>query len=421
MFYLLFAFYFVAFCFWFAKANFFANSGIGFKNLTALFTIKVLAGILYGVYFSQPPQIESADTWHYFIESKVETDWLLTNPKAFFADLFTNHYSNSNGFFSSTHSIWNDLKETFFVKLLAILNLFTNKNYYINILFFNAVCMAGCVALFKVFYQSFFIQKWILIVAVFLAPAFLFYCSGVHKDGLVFSTTAISIFSFGKILSGSKKMKQLVVLVVCFAVIFLLRNYYLLAMLPAFFSWFLVEKYKINSKIIFPSVTVFCLAFFIFSNSFNATNSLSKSLVEKHNNFATLAGNTKFQTPKLNETATSLVAYLPFALQASLFRPLPNHIVSKGELLLSIENYAFIILLFVAIVISFRKKPQVFASPIIFACFTLSFFLLLFIGYTVCFDGAIIRYRSVLFPFLLTPVLIIIFGKDKNKFVGKEI
>ena len=419
MFYFLFVFYFFLSGFVLKKHKFFNNSEIPFPILIAIFVLKIIAGIFYSYYFSLPSQITNADTWSYFIESKMETSWLLQNPKTFFADLFTNHYAQSGNLFSGTNSFWNDLKSTFFIKLLAVLNILSFGNYYINLLFFNTFFMFGGVALYKLFKENFIINKLILTIATFLMPGCLFWCSGLHKDGIVFSATAISLYAFYKVLINGLSYKRVIVLLLCLMGIFLLRNYYLLAFFPAFWGWVLVKKYQLNSKFVFGSVITICLLFFIFSSSFNITKVIANSVVTKHHEFLMLEGNTKFETPKLNANSNSILAFFPFALESSLLRPFPNSVKSKGELLAMLENNMVLIFLISAVIAILYKKDRLIESPIILASLTISFFLLLFIGYTVCFDAAIIRYRSVFLPFLIVPCLVIIFGKQKSMILKK--
>ncbi|MFY7965744.1 MAG: hypothetical protein ACOVO1_12670 [Chitinophagaceae bacterium] len=415
MFYSLFIFYFLIIGITLKKSSFFKNAEIPYYVLIGLFVLKVVAGLVYSHYFSFPNQIENADTWNYFIESKAETDWLLSNPKAFAADLFANHYSQTGNLFSCTNSFWNDLKTTFFVKLLALLNLLSGKNYYINLLFFNAFFMFGGVAFYRLFKDNFIINKWLLLVIVFFTPSFLFWCSGIHKDGVIFSATAISLFIFNKALKDKFNIIRIFILMLCFALIFLLRNYYLIAIIPAFVSWFIVEKTKLKVNISFAVTTISCLLILFFSSTLPITKSICESIVQKHDEFLTLDGNTKFQTPVLEAKVKSIISYFPFAMQSSLIRPFPNNIKSKGEFLAMMENYTFLIVLIMAVVKVFNKKNKILNSPIILSCILISFFLLLFIGYTVCFNAAIIRYRSVSFPLLIVPCIILIFGKLKHQ------
>ena len=412
--YFLFLFYFVLILIIISKSKFLKESDLGVKVIIVLFSLKVLVGFFYGYYYSLPEQEFKADTLAYFNESKIETDWLLKNPKTFFADLFTNHYTQTGNLFSCTNSFWNDLKATFFIKALAVLNLLSNKNYYINILFLNLFFLYGTISFYRLFKENFKNNKWVLLVFVFLTPSFLFWCSGIHKDGVVFASTAICFYSFQKIIQKQAGIKLFAVLIICLTLIFLLRNYYLLAIAPSLFAWFVVAKYKLNAKYTFGSVIFVCLLFLFFSNAFSITNSISNSIVEKHNEFLKLEGNTKFYPPSLENNTASFIAYFPYALQSALFRPFPANTKSLPEFLAMIENYLLIILIIFSLIVAFVKRKSILSSPILLACLTTSFLLLLFIGYTVCFDAAIVRYRSVSFPLLLVPSIIILFAKNKS-------
>jgi hypothetical protein len=397
----------------FTKLSFFKNSGLGTLTLLLLFSLKVFVGFLYSRYFAAPSQIANADTWTYFIDSKLETNWLLQNPKEFFADFFTNQYNVTGSFFTGTNSFWNDLKATSFTKFLAVLNLFSNKNYYINLLFFNVIFMFGNVAFYKLISENFTIKKWVLVAAIFLTPSFLFWCSGIHKDGLVFSATAVILYIFNKMLVNGFSYQRAIILIICFSIIFLLRNYYLLAIFPALIGWFIAQKLNKNATIVFALMVTTCLVLFIFSTSFDFTKGIMGSVVSKHNEFALLEGNTKFQTPFLETNATSVIQYFPFAMQTALFRPFPSKKATLQTLFITIENYILIITMLFCLFLFFKTKNEIFNSPIISVCLTISFFILLFIGYTVCFDGAIVRYRSVSSPFLIVPCVLIILGQRK--------
>ena len=67
----------------------------------------------------------------------------------FFKDIFNHRYSNSGNIFIAENSYWNDLKSNVIIKLLAICNVFTFKNYYANIVFFNFLFLFGLVAFYR--------------------------------------------------------------------------------------------------------------------------------------------------------------------------------------------------------------------------------------------------------------------------------
>ncbi|HEX8357413.1 MAG TPA: hypothetical protein VF610_08385, partial [Segetibacter sp.] len=143
----LFLFYLVAFCIAVVYIPFFKNSGIRPPFLIALFLIKIAAGFAYAKFFKLPQYYPGADTWRFYRQSLIETEWLLQKPSFFFKDLFTHGYGSAGNLFSGENSYWNDLKSNMLVKLIAITNVLTNSNYYAAIIFFNFLFLFGLVAL----------------------------------------------------------------------------------------------------------------------------------------------------------------------------------------------------------------------------------------------------------------------------------
>jgi cadmium resistance protein CadD (predicted permease) len=73
-------------------------------------------------------------------------------------------------------------------------------------------------------------------------------------------------------------------------------------------------------------------------------------------------------------------------------------------------------MIFLAILCLFyRDKSIKVDKPTILFCIFLGLSLLLIAGYTITFSGAIVRYRSVVFPFLITPLLCAIDWKSMLK------
>lgn len=395
-----------------ANNTFFKKSNISKRNLFILFTLKIAAGFAYAYYFSLPSQINTSDTWLYFNESLVETEKLLHNPKLFFSKLCYNQYANNSGLFIGVNSFWNDLKTTVFVKVLAVLNLISFKNYYINLIFFNLFVFYGCIALYKLVSAYFEIKNWILIVSIFLLPGFLFWSSGLHKDGIIFSCIGLVLYYYNLQLNQSISIKKISIILFFITITFLLRNYILLALLPVLLAWFCSTKLKIKPIIAFAFIMLLCLTIFFFSNSLNITQSIGSSIVQKHHEFQKLDGKTKITTPPLNNSTKSLLNYFPFAIKTSLIQPIPSKNYGLAFNLSSFENYFYILLGLVSL---FFMSSQKINSPLLLSFVFITFFLLLFIGYTVCFSGAIVRYRSIMLPFVILPSILLIFGKFKPK------
>ncbi len=223
---------------------FFKNSGLSRWQLALLFCIKVAAGIAYALFYKLPKYFPGADTWRFYRLSLNETSWLKRDPTAFFADLFIYGYDKSGGLFSGENSYWNDLKSNVLIKLMAVINVLTNSSYYTAIIFFNFLFFIGLIALFKFYKQLFPKRKFVIIAGIFLLPSTLFWCSGIHKDGLLLSAIGIISYSVHQLIYQRPKFLQIVSIVVAFALIFMLRNYLLFALLPALFCWWLSVKFS---------------------------------------------------------------------------------------------------------------------------------------------------------------------------------
>jgi hypothetical protein len=91
----------------------------------------------------------------------------------------------------------------------------------------------------------------------------------------------------------------------------------------------------------------------------------------------------------------------PQAFSLSLLRPYPSDVRHLLSLAAALE-IAVIMLLF--LVFLFWRTNGITLSPFILFCLCFSVGVLFMIGYSVNNLGAIVRYRSIVFPLLLAPM-----------------
>lgn len=94
-----------------------------------------------------------------------------------------------------------------------------------------------------------------------------------------------------------------------------------------------------------------------------------------------------------------------------IIQPIPTKSNGIAQNLTSIENYLYLVL---ALVSMFFITKQKINSPLLLSLLSITFLLYIFIGYTVCFSGAIVRYRSITLPFTMLPLIIFIFAREKE-------
>jgi hypothetical protein len=337
-----------------------------------------------------------------------EYDLLFQNPKEYLVNLFHNSYENGyGGLLDAKHSYWNDTKGNFLMKLLSVFDLFSGKNFIINTLIFNFLVFFGPVALFRVLKDIYPKAVTGLIICIFLLPSPLFFTSMIHRDGFIFLSVCmiiyIAYFSMkNKRLSGKHALCGLLFM----ALIFVLRNYVLLALIPALLAWKIARdkpKYSFYTFLIIYSASAFL---FFISPAISQKTDLPKYVVERQEAFLELGatGSSTIDMRPLENNLSSFIRNMPQALNHSLMRPFVTETKSYFYMPFLIENMALIVCIF--LLVFFRKK--VAPDPLIwlFVFFCLSNFLL--IGYTVPIIGALVRYKSVWMIFLSLSLLVII-------------
>ena len=408
MYYLLFAGYLCLFAWLLTRLGFFKKSGLSNPQLVILFLLKVMAGIFYGwigIYYGQFAYMY--DTWSFHYTSVDEYKLLLENPSEYFSNLFESGYEDKyGGFFASQDSWWNDLKSNMFIKFLSAVNILTYGNYYVNVIFFSFITFTGPVAMYRVFIDVFPGKKIHVLLATFLIPSFAYWTSGIHKDGLVFMALSLIVYHvyFG-LKEKTFRLARILPLFLSFLIILSFRNFILPILVPALFAWILSTKIQKRNAVIYLSTYLICgILFFSLRYIFPGLD-FPQSVVDKQKAFKTLQGNSGIELPELKPSPGNFLINAPHALSSTTLRPHPGdvkHILSMA----AATETAFLLFLFLLFL--FWRTNGIRSTSFIWFCIFFSFSFLLAIGFTVNFLGAIVRYRSIILPFLFVPVISLI-------------
>lgn len=413
--YLLFIIYLLLFCWLVTKVRFFRNSGLPVKTLLILFIVKVMAGVIYGmIYYRISNHHVYADTWRFYYESLDETDLLFNDPAKYFTDIFHNPYERGyERLFAGSHSYWNLLKNNIMVKLVSIFNLFSFHQYYVNVIFYSFITFFGPVALYRLYSKIFPGKSLLLIAGCFLIPSFLYWCSGIHKDGLIFTAIAFIMYQLQKIVAEEGiSFKRCFYILVCLVIILPMRNYLSVSLIPPVLAWLLIIKFPKRPWLVFLIVYTFFGTLFFSSRFIHPKINMPLSFSMRQNEFIKLKGNSYIESTKLLPGFKSFVRNIPEALDHSLLRPYPTEIRGPQYIPASLEviAFAFLSVLFIL------RGTRIFNQPAILFAFFLSISLLLIIGLIIPNIGAIVRYRSIFLPLIITPMLASIkpFGKQNR-------
>lgn len=398
---LIFVAYLVFFSWLITRIGFIKRSGIANRLLVALFLVKVAAGIIYFQFHSLPEYKFRSDTWRFYQESLAEKKVLLADPAAFVNDFFVSGYGTRGNLFSDANSYWNDAKASVMIKLMAIINVVTLDHYYSNIIFFSFIFFIGLIAFYRLLQSHYCGQRLSLIIAIFFIPSFLFWCSGIHKDGLIFSCIAFVLYSFNGLLQQKRVLLHTLIILLSLLLMFFLRNYLVFAMIPCLLAGWLLRRYPKHKLLVMVLLLSIGAGLFFTAKYLHPSLDFPAYIADKQKQFKQLEGNSVVHMNDLEPSFPGFLKNLPAAIDMSFFRPHPGE---KGlmSVVASIEIYVFWLVVLVAIVYQRRALDT---PPVTWVCFLFALIVLIIIGYTVPFSGAVVRYRALVLPLILAPLI----------------
>jgi hypothetical protein len=328
--YLLFVVYLILFAWLVTKVKFFKLTGLSKPQLIIIFLLKMMAGIFYGwigLYYGGLAQMQ--DTWAYHTSSIQESHLLFNNPAEYFTNLFNDPYEGGvKKFFDSNDSYWNDLKGNVFIKILSVFNVLSFGNYYVNVIFYSFITLFGAISIYRVMTDVFPGKKSQILLATFLLPSFLYWTSGLHKEGLLFTGISLVIYI---IYFGFKEkrfgFKRLLGLIIGLLLILTLRNFIIIIILPAIMAWLLANKWPKYGLVIFSSLYLLFGILFFTARYLNHRLDFPQAVVNKQQDFMKLkGGNSTIPIEQLEPTAISFLKNTPQAINLSTIRPYPSDV-----------------------------------------------------------------------------------------------
>lgn len=401
--FLVFLLYYIFFALLILRLNFFKQGGLPNKLILLLFSLKVLFGIAYMGFYNLPAYHTGSDTFRFFNYSLQETHLLKKSPISFIKDFFSYGYTSAGHIFSGENSYWNDAKSNFIIKLLAVINLFTGSSYLAAIVFFNFLSLIGIVAFIKSFKLVLQTVPSFIQLSIFLFPSFLFWTSGVHKDGIVFSCTGIAFLAFHHLLNHHYRLKYFISFTLSLLVVFILRNYMALATCIGFLMWFILHHTQHKKWVLFGFVS--SILFIVILSSFlPSTYNIFYFISKRQQEFLALQGGSNIIQQPLRPAIASFIKYLPNALDMMILRP---HL-TEGKLLLSIGWWAELLVIIVLLILAVKYPYKQKNNHGLLAALFIAFITLIVAAFTVTFSGAIVRYRGIILPLILIyPIAVI--------------
>jgi hypothetical protein len=171
---------------------------------------------------------------------------------------------------------------------------------------------------------------------------------------------------------------------------------------PALLAWLLAAKWPKYGLAIFAGVYTFFIVLFFTVRYINPDWDFPQAVVNKQEAFMQLKGNSYVPIKKLQPNVISFLENVPQAFTLSTVRPYPKDVKHILSLAAAVE---IDLLLLLAVLFFLFRTNGAQSKNFLYFCVFFSFSVLLTIGYTVNFLGAIVRYRSIVIPLIMVPVV----------------
>jgi len=407
--YFLFAIILLCIVWGFPRIGFIKRSGLSAKEIRLLVAFKIATGLIVAYYFEYVFKHISANVDYIGYNEKgfKQYQLLLSHPRLFFSDFSDDVQQYGFGdLFGTKESFWANIRFTLLYKGMALLNLVTHGNFYFNTVLFSSLVFFANVAFFRIYYSIYKAHKWLILFVCFCLPSLMLYTACIHKDGIIFLCLGLVSYIFYRYLSGIAYLKWYYLLLAVFSIIsiFLFRNYVLVALLPAMLIGILCRSMRWKKRYIFAGCYPMFLTLFFLSGFSHSSFNLPAAVVQRKADFAGLViANTNIPMNNLQPTFISFAKNLPQAINHFLFRPYLWEFSEVSVMLTAFELlfYQLLIVLFIL----YRKKDGRAPHPFNLFGLALLINMMLIIGYTIPNIGAIVRYRSIFWIYVVCPLL----------------
>ena len=294
----------------------------------------------------------------------------------------------------------------FMIRLSSPFGLLTG-NSYLGITFFTAlVSLIGGWQIFKL--SNYILDnkyRWSFAIA-FLIPSTIFWGGGLMKDTFTLFAISVWALAFYKLIHGhGARFFQLTLIVVMSYVLYMLKAYILISMLPWFFvTLYLLFSRKINSQFIkyitVPVLLTFVVigAFFVSSSIVGSSSKYNvETLEDRANGFQSWhksLGGSYYDLGKVEYTPIGILTISPKALVVTLFRPFPWEVHNVFMVLSSLEGIFFLgLVLWVFYLSGFRMFREIYRSTFLFGAFLYCIIFGIAVGMNSYNFGALVRYK----------------------------
>lgn len=379
--------------------------------------MKVFAGFAYTYIFKN--LLNGQDIFAFFSDSQIVFSSLKDNPLYYLQMVFGRSdltpipahllpYTDAMGY-------WSDQGNYVMVRINALFHLFSFGHMGVHVVFISFLSLIGIYNIYRFFEPSFNGDKLLLITFLFFTPSIVFWYSGLHKEAVVIFALGLILNSYQHLIRDQFRASWLLAIIIGSVLLIFVRFYVFAVFLPGLLALFLSYRLKKIPKIalfggvffVFTIITIFLDFYFPAISPFN-------QMVVHQSHFLNIHGKTTYPIPILDGEVLTTLKQTPEALMNSLIHPVLYDCIGSSFLCFLAMAESYIILGLLIFAIFKIKWERIRNDAVINYCLFSSLSLLILIGLIVNNAGALVRYKSIVLPFLMIGIYLATTSKKQE-------
>jgi len=367
--------------------------------------IKMSAGIGVGLIYLF--YYKGGDTWTYF------------NQAILFKQVAFSSWVNFKGLFLFGNyelvpefAFFNQPRAVFMVKLVAIVNLITNDNYWLTSAFFSFFSFLGIWRFATWAYQFFNLNK-IALFALVLWPSFLFWSSGVLKESVAAGLIFWIIVEFFNLFENKKSIIRVLGFILALYVLFLIKYYFAVVLIVTLIVFGIMKLIHVahwkkrKQLLVWSLILLIGLVIGGFLHPNLELNNIVSVIIINHDAFVGLSNtNNLIHFYPASSEWVWLLINTPKALLAGLFLPLTFTSQNLFYSIASIENWVLMVLVLRGV---WNTKMKDIQSEFLLILVSITYIglLAIFLSLSTPNLGTLARYKVAYIPAFLVIIFIL--------------
>ena len=385
--------------------------------------MKIIGGIavclIYILYYGY------GDTMNYYSDCVIMVNMLFKSPSTLLQIITESNpeawyqFDDSTGYMTYL----GDPHAIVVVKLCWILCLITFKSFLGTTILLAWISYSAIWRLYQVFVREFPNLMKEFAIALFFIPSVFFWGSGLLKDTITFAAVCLFASSFSSIITRRKGViKNILLVMIASLLLIRIKPYIFFALLPGSILWYGgIQIFRVNNRLVKSLTTPFLITISLLSGytmltlmsgflgDYSLENVLDKAVLTQNDLKSEYYEGSAFDIGSFEPTVTGILAKMPAAINAALFRPYIWESYNFTMIMSGIENLVLLVFtIYLTIKLRiFNLFRLMFRHRILFFTVYFSIFFSFSVGLTTSNFGSLVRYKIPAIPFYLISLIII--------------